>query len=165
LTASTEEPGSEGRPLAANLGSARPPIIYLAAIVLGWALDVAFPLSFLGGGGWAEAGAVVVALAVLLFVSSLRRFRVAGTSVRGNEPTTTIVRTGPYRFTRNPIYLAFTVLQLGLAMWTDNPWMLLTLLPAFGLMERVVVPREERYLEAKFGAEYLDYKRSVRRWV
>jgi protein-S-isoprenylcysteine O-methyltransferase Ste14 len=156
---------TDDRRLAANLGLARPPLIYLAAILSGFALDTAVPLPFLGGGRSAELGAVAVALAVLLFVSSLRRFRAAGTPVRGNEPTTTIVRTGPYGFTRNPIYLAFTLFQLGLATWTDNPWMILTLVPAFALMALVVVPREERYLQAKFGAEYLAYTRSVRRWV
>jgi protein-S-isoprenylcysteine O-methyltransferase Ste14 len=144
---------------------ARPPLIYLAAILSGRALDAAVPLPFLGGGRLGAAGAVVMALAVLLFVSSLRRFRAAGTSVRGDQPTATIVQTGPYGFTRNPIYLAFTLFQLGLATWTHNPWMLLTLVPAFALMALVVVPREERYLEARFGAEYLAYKHSVRRWV
>jgi protein-S-isoprenylcysteine O-methyltransferase Ste14 len=75
------------------------------------------------------------------------------------------VRSGPFRFSRNPIYLAFTLLQLGLAAWVNSLGLLLTLLPALALMMRVVIPREERYLEARFPTEYLAYKRAVRRWL
>ena len=75
------------------------------------------------------------------------------------------IRTGPYAFSRNPIYLAFTLFQLGLAAWVNSLGLLVTLLPALALMMLVVVPREERYLEARFPAEYLPYKRAVRRWL
>ena len=83
----------------------------------------------------------------------------------GSGTTTAIVRTGPYRFSRNPIYLAFSILQLGVACWVNSAWLIATLLAAVGLMASVVIPREERYLARRFGAEYLDYKRSVRRWL
>ena len=72
---------------------------------------------------------------------------------------------GPYRFSRNPVYLAFTLFQIGLAAWVDSLGLLLTLLPALGLMTLVVIPREERYLEAWFPTEYPRYKRAVRRWL
>jgi protein-S-isoprenylcysteine O-methyltransferase Ste14 len=85
--------------------------------------------------------------------------------VPARKPTTTIVRTGPYRFSRNPIYVAFSLFHLGLALWVDSAWLLATLLGAVALVHGVVIPREERYLERRFGAEYLAYKASVRRWV
>jgi len=85
--------------------------------------------------------------------------------VPGNRPTTTIVRTGPYRFSRNPIYLAFSVLQVGIALWVGSLWLLITLVPALGLMSFLVIPREEHYLEARFPSEYIPYKSSVRRWI
>ena len=85
--------------------------------------------------------------------------------VPGNRRATTIVRTGPYRFSRNPIYLAFSLLQLGLAFWVNSLGLLITLVPAIALMSFVVIPREERYLEARFPAEYVPYKASVRRWL
>jgi len=110
-------------------------------------------------------GAIVTLLAVALFVSAVRTFRAAGTPVPGNRPTTTIVRTGPYRFTRNPIYLAFSLLQLGLSFWVNSLALLITLIPAVVLMWLVVIPREERYLEAQFPSEYSAYKASVRRWL
>jgi len=109
-------------------------------------------------------GVIAVLAAAAFFIAAVRTLRKAGTPVPGNRPTTTIVRTGPFRFSRNPIYLAFTLIQLGLAAWINSLWLLLTLLPALALME-VVIRREERYLEARFPSEYLPYKRTVRRWV
>src|ERR1700757_882511 len=88
-----------------NPGLLRPPIIFLCAILLGIALNHAWPLHFLSP-TVRSLGPLVTACAVLLFLLSYREFRAAGTSVRGSERTSTIVRTGPYRFSRNPIYLA-----------------------------------------------------------
>ena len=93
-------------------------------------------------------GAPVVLLAIGLFLFAVRTLRAAGTPVPGNRPTTTIVRTGPYHFSRNPIYLAFSLLQLGIAV--NSLWLVLTLLGAVAVMSRVVIPKEERYLEARF---------------
>jgi protein-S-isoprenylcysteine O-methyltransferase Ste14 len=76
-----------------------------------------------------------------------------------------IVHTGPYRFSRNPIYLAFSVFQLGIAIWVNSVWLLATLVGAVALIHCVLKRREEQYLELKFGAQYLDYKASVRRWL
>jgi protein-S-isoprenylcysteine O-methyltransferase Ste14 len=100
-----------------------------------------------------------------LFVSAVRTLRAAGTPIPGNRPTTTIVCTGPYRFSRNPIYLAFSLFQLGLSLLVNSLALLITLIPAVALMSLVVIPREERYLEARFSPEYLPYKASVRRWL
>lgn len=104
-------------------------------------------------------------VAVALFVFSTRALRLAGTPIPGNRPTTTIVRSGPYRFSRNPIYLAFSLFHLALALWVDSLGLLVTLIPAVAVMSRVVIPREERYLEARFPSEYAPYKASVRRWI
>ena len=104
-------------------------------------------------------------LAITIFLLSLRQFRSAGTPIRGNQPTTNIVRSGPFRFSRNPIYTAFTLLQLGIAMVSASLWVLVAVVPAVALVGLRVIPREEQYLEAKFGEEYLKYKSSVRRWL
>ena len=150
-------------PGAANLGVARPPLVYASSIALGVLLQFARPVLLLPGAS-PLFGAGVLLLAIGLFLFAVRTFRAAGTPVPGNRPTTTIVRTGPYRFSRNPIYLAFSLLQLGIALWVNSLWLVLTLLGAVAVMSLVVIPREERYLEARFPSEYSPYKASVRRW-
>ena len=123
------------------------------------------PLPFLPGTLAVPLGVPLVAVAIALFSYSVAKFRAAGTPVPARKPTTVIVRTGPYRFSRNPIYLAFSVFQLGIAIWVNSVWLLATLVGAVTLIHYVVIRREEQYLERKFGAQYLDYKASVRRWL
>lgn len=149
----------------ANFGLIRPPFVYLGSIGLGLFVHLFWPMQLLPPSLGVPLGAMVVLVAVALFISAVRTLRKAGTPVPGNRPTTTIVRRGPYRFSRNPIYLAFTLLQIGLAAWVNSVGLLLALLPALALMTLVVIPREERYLEARFPTEYLPYKRAVRRWL
>ena len=151
----------QGGPLP---GLLRPPLVFLAAMLLGIALNRAWPLPFRPSIlGW--LGPVAMLCAASLFVLSLREFRAAGTSVRGTERTTAIVRTGPYRFSRNPIYVSFILLMAGLAVWLNDFWLIVTLIPAVGVIATIVIPREEAFLERNFHDEYLSYKGSVRRWL
>lgn len=149
----------------ANLGLARPPVVYLVSIAIGSLLEFAWPLPFLPHALSTPLGILLVVAAVVLFFGSVGKFRAAGTPVPGNKPTTAIVQSGPYRFSRNPIYLAFSLLHLGIALWINSLWLIATLVAALGVMAYVVIPREEQYLERRFGAEYLTYKKSVRRWI
>ena len=148
----------------ANPGLLRPPFVYLVAIALGMGLERLVPLPFFPRALNVAVGAVLGVIAMALFMVSVRNFHAAGTAVPANKPTTAIVRTGPYRFSRNPIYLAFSLLQLGIAIWVNSLWLLATLAAALALIH-VVIAREEQYLERKFGTEYLAYKASVRRWL
>lgn len=157
-------PGRPSTPSAANLGLARPPIIYSTAILLGLLLRLLWPVRLVPGLA-RPFGALLAVLAVALFLWSVRTFRLAGTPVPGNRPTTVIVKTGPYRFSRNPIYLAFSLFQAGVALATNDAWVLATLIPAISVMSFVVIPREERYLRARFGEDYAIYKGTVRRWL
>ena len=149
----------------ANSGWFRPPLIYLLAILSGIALAIVRPLPLLPGRLGGLPGGVCVVAALALFGYAVKNFRASGTPVPGDLPTTAIVRSGPYRFTRNPIYLAFSLLQLGIAMWLNSLWLIATLAAAIAVIAGVVVPREERYLEEKFGSDYLQYTASVRRWL
>jgi len=153
--------GHGGGPLP---GLLRPPIVFLSAILFGIALNQIWPLPFVPSAVRA-LGPFAILSAVLLFLLAYREFRAAGTSVRGSQRSTTIVRTGPYRFSRNPIYVAFILLLLGLAVWLDDLWILATLVPAAALIAVVVIPREERFLEHNFHDQYLGYKATVRRWL
>jgi len=152
-------------PEVANLGIIRPPFVYLGAIALGLLLQFAWPVRLVSRAVSVPLGGTAVLVSVALFFYAVRTFRTAGTPVPGNRPTTTIVRTGPYRCSRNPIYLSFSLLQLGVAFWVNSLWLLVTLIPAVALMSFVVIPREEQYLETRFPSDYMPYKASVRRWL
>jgi protein-S-isoprenylcysteine O-methyltransferase Ste14 len=89
----------------------------------------------------------------------------AGTSFRTERPTTAIVTAGPFRYSRNPIYVALTLLYLGIGMVLNALWVLLLIVPVIAVMQRGVIAREERYLERKFGDEYRRYQVRVRRWL
>jgi protein-S-isoprenylcysteine O-methyltransferase Ste14 len=149
----------------ANPGLVRPPLVFLISLVTGLAIELGKPVAFLPAALAVPVGAPLVVIAVALFAYSVSTLRAAGTPVPARKPTTVIVRTGPYRFTRNPIYLAFSLFQLGIAVWVDSAWLLATLVAATALIHLVVIRREEEYLARRFGAQYLDYKASVRRWL
>src|SRR5215475_8245284 len=98
----------------------RPPLVVLVALVSGAMLNVAWPLPFFPHALRLPVGCLLVAMAAVLFSYSVRRFRIAGTPVPGNKPTIAIVRSGPYHFSRKPIYLALFALHLGLAIWVNS---------------------------------------------
>jgi protein-S-isoprenylcysteine O-methyltransferase Ste14 len=152
-------------PEVANFGILRPPFVYLGAIALGLLLHFVWSVRLVTRAVSMPLGGSAVLVATALFLSAICMLRIARTPVPGHRPTTTIVRTGPYRYSRNPIYLAFSLLQLGIAFWVNSVWLLVTLIPAVALMSFVVIPREERYLENRFPSDYLPYKASVRRWL
>ena len=147
----------------ANRGVLRPPLVYAAAIGSGLLAESAWPMPLVPGA--TLLGGAVMLVAVALFFFAVRALRRAGTPVPGDRPTTAIVRSGPYRYSRNPIYLAFSLLQLGIAGWVNSLWLVLTLVPAAALMSLVVIPREERYLKRRFPSEYSAYRAAVRRWL
>ena len=108
----------------ANRGMARPPLVYGAAMITGVFLEFGWPLPFLPRLLAALLGSVLVVVAVVVFAYAIRQFQTAGTPVTGNQPTTVLVRTGPYRVSRNPIYVAFSLFQLGIASWVNSGWLL-----------------------------------------
>jgi protein-S-isoprenylcysteine O-methyltransferase Ste14 len=144
----------------------RPPIAWALAVLAGLALDWLVQLPFVPvmlPAGW--LGATVFALALALAVWAIVTMTRAGSSVPTNLPTATIVETGPYRVTRNPIYLGMFLGLAGLAIAFDSLW-LLAALAAFALVIRYgVVAREEAYLERRFGDVYRPYRARVRRWL
>jgi protein-S-isoprenylcysteine O-methyltransferase Ste14 len=128
-------------------------------------MQFAIPLQFVPRTVATPLGAILIVLAMALFSWSVTKFRAANTPAPARKPTTVIVQNGPNRFSRNPMYLAFSRFQLGIAIWANSLWLLATPVGAVAVIHDLVIPREERYLERKFGAQYLDYKASVRRWL
>ena len=142
-----------------------PPLLYLGALLLGLVAERFATLRSFGI-DWS----LLVATGSLLFVSGTAiilaaagLFRRLGTKVPPSQPTTLIATTGPYRWTRNPMYLGMALIYAGLAIGFDRPvaFALLPLLPI--AIQTQVITREERYLEAKFGDDYRRYKAEVRR--
>ena len=145
-----------------------PPLIYLGFLVLGVALGALVPVPLLGP-AWRiprfVAGGVLVLVGVAVAARAKRRFDAAGTATNPLRPTSALVAAGPYRFTRNPMYLGMALLYAGLAVAFDGPLALALLAVALLVIRTQVIAREERYLERKFGDEYLAYKARVRRWL
>src|SRR4030081_2082801 len=144
----------------------RPPIAWALAVLAGLALNWLMPLPFLPAvvsAGW--LGAIVFALALALVAWAISTMTRAGSNVPTRLPTTTIVETGPYRFTRNPIYLGMFLGLVGLAIAFDSLWLLVMLVPFPPAIRYGVGAREEAYLERKFGDAYRHYRARVRRWV
>jgi protein-S-isoprenylcysteine O-methyltransferase Ste14 len=144
---------------------APPPLIYLRALIFGLLLSRRFPIPFLPrrmarGLGWPLLGGGVLLLG--WFEWAMRR---AGTPTNPYKPSSGIVTEGPFRYTRNPAYLSMTMVYAGVAFLARAPWALALLPVALGVIRRGVIEREERYLERKFGAEYVSYKARVRRWI
>ena len=111
------------------------------------------------------AGAVLAAAGLAINVSAWIAFHRARTPVMPTRPTTAIATTGPYRFTRNPLYLSLAIIYAAAALLLGYLWPLVFLPLAVILISRLVIAREERYLEGKFGDEYARYRSSVRRWL
>ena len=144
---------------------ALPPLIFLTVLVIGVAAHLLFPVAILPHLPWRILGAVLALTAGTIALSARAQMKRAGTNIHPTLPATAIVTGGPYRFTRNPMYLSLCLLNLGIGLLLcDLIPVLLTLVLATVLQTGVIV-REERYLEAKFGEVYSSYRRHVRRWL
>jgi protein-S-isoprenylcysteine O-methyltransferase Ste14 len=110
-------------------------------------------------------GIVLVILAPMLALSAVLTMKKGGTNVNPAKPALTIVRGGPYRFTRNPMYLALCLLQVALGFFLNDWITLFFVVPLALIMHYGVILREERYLTEKFGEPYLQLKREARRWI
>ena len=146
----------------------KPPFLFLGALALGCLLNLILPVGpRLGSanGLALSVGLTFVAIGFALAALSVRRFRLAGTSVVPGQLSTTLVVEGPYRVTRNPIYIGFVLVYFGLAVTLTSVWVLLLLIPVLIILQRGVVKPEEDYLERQFGETYRKYKACVPRWL
>ncbi len=144
---------------------APPPVIYLAFLLAGLGADRLWPMAVLPQGPRYAAAAVVIALSLALVISAFGQFRRHNTSFKPHEPSTALITEGPYRYSRNPMYLALSLLYAGIAITADGPWTLALLAPLLVVLHYGVIIREERYLERKFSDDYRRYKATTRRWL
>ena len=147
---------------------ARPPLLFLAALLLGLASDRLLPWPFALPGThliyWMSAGSMIL-VGLALFAAGIRNFSRAGTPVPTNQPTRLVVTTGIHGWTRNPIYLGMFLMYGGIGIAAQSPWILILTLPLIVTIRYGVVAREEAYLERRFGDAFREYKTRTRRWV
>jgi protein-S-isoprenylcysteine O-methyltransferase Ste14 len=146
----------------------KPPILFLGALALGCLLSLVIPIGprLASPNGLAlTVGLTFVGLGFALAALSARKFQLAGTQVMPDRPSTALVTTGPYHFTRNPIYIGFVLIYFGLSIILTSAWVLLLLVPTLIVLQRGVVAREEAYLERTFGDAYRRYQARVPRWL
>jgi protein-S-isoprenylcysteine O-methyltransferase Ste14 len=147
---------------------ARPPLLFLAALLIGFVLDrllrLPFPVPGTDLAHWIIGGSLIL-IGLALTAAGIRNFSRAGTPVRSIKPTRALVTTGIHGWTRNPIYLGMFLLYGGIGVAAQGPWILILTLPLAITIRYGVVAREEVYLERRFGEAYRDYKAGVRRWL
>ena len=145
-----------------------PPVAFGAGLALGFLLQHFIPVALVAGSHaplLELLGSISIALGVTLAASALLTFRRAHTTVRPDRPNTALVTHGPFRFTRNPMYVSLSSVHAGISLVANALWPLLLLLPALLVIRTFVISREERYLLSRFGSEYQAYLGSVRRWL
>jgi protein-S-isoprenylcysteine O-methyltransferase Ste14 len=142
-----------------------PPFVYGLGLLAGYLLHRAVPIALVPAGMLRALGWVLVALGALLAAWALAYFARAGQTPDPRRPVKAIVAHGPYRFTRNPMYLAMAVVYLGVTALMNDFWPLIVFPVVLVIMIRAVIAREEAYLERAFGDEYRAYRTRVRRWI
>ena len=147
---------------------APPPLIYAVPLIIGLILRALFPVRlfrFLPRMARAILGGSLIGFALTFVTFAFREMRRAHTNVNPTQPTTALVVEGPFKLTRNPLYLSLTLLYAGITILVNTLWAMLLLPVILVVMRWGVIDREERYLERKFGEQYLRYKASVHRWI
>ncbi len=140
-------------------------MLYLAALVVGVGLGLLRPIRVLPGPWGGVVGVALILAGVAIMPPVLLRFRRAGTTFHPHKASSALITDGPYRFSRNPAYVALTLWYLGIGFLLNNAWVLVLAIPALVVMDRYVVPGEERRLETTFGEQYRRYKSRVRPWL
>lgn len=146
---------------------APPPLLALLCILAGFGAEHFSHLPLFDGLASARifASVAMLVFAGITFLAAVRQLHSHDTTPNPYRPTSTVVSSGVYRFSRNPIYVAMLLIVLALALGANSAWLLVAAVVLFVLLRFGVVQREERYLSAKFGAAYDDYRAGVRRWL
>jgi protein-S-isoprenylcysteine O-methyltransferase Ste14 len=142
-----------------------PPLLYAGALLLGLLLDWLVPLKPLPALPARCLGVLCLVIGAGVAHSGEKVMHRAGTNIRPDRPTTALVTDGPFRRTRNPLYVGLTLMYAGIALLIPRTWPLLLLIPVLLVMRYGVIAREERYLAGKFGEPYREYLNRVRRWI
>ncbi|HET6376808.1 MAG TPA: isoprenylcysteine carboxylmethyltransferase family protein [Methylocella sp.] len=145
--------------------AAPPPLVFAAVIVLGLLIQWRWPLPFLPENWSFGLGLLIIFVAGNLILYAVRELIRTGTNIQAHRPATAIATSGAYSFSRNPIYLGLVLMNAGIACFFNSLWILALTALLAALLQKGAIEPEEAYLEKKFGAKYLRYKASVRRWI
>jgi protein-S-isoprenylcysteine O-methyltransferase Ste14 len=142
-----------------------PPLLFLGSLALGLVLQWLLPLGFGGGRTRLALGLLAIAGGVAALGWTLAWMRRTRQDPDPRKPTPELILAGPFRWSRNPIYLGMALILGGIGVAAGNGWLLLLLPPTLLILTRNVIEREEEYLARKFGDAYAAYRTSVRRWI
>lgn len=142
-----------------------PPALPILALLISWGLGRIWPIAISWPAWTFWLGLALFTLPLGLAIWAVRVFRQHGTVVNPTGEVTRIVASGPFKYTRNPMYLGLVLLYVGGMLLFRLPWALVLLIPLFLALQFGVILPEEKYLRSKFGEEYLAYQRHVRRWL
>jgi len=142
-----------------------PPLIFGLFILLALMLNRWLPMSIVDFISLKYIGWGLCTISLLLAGGAVVQFVLAGTHIEPWKPANSLIYSGFFRYSRNPIYLAFVLFTLGLGLLLNNLWVWLSLCPSILLLQRFVITKEERYLTERFGRDYTEYCQKVRRWL
>ncbi len=142
-----------------------PPVVFLLVILLGAGIDYVWPIGMGVSGNGALIGGVLILMGATIAILVNAEFKRRNTAIEPWKPTTNIITDGFYAWSRNPIYLGFCMLSIGIGIALNSFWIFISFVPGALAVQITAIIKEEKYLEEKFGQEYLDYKRKVRRWL
>lgn len=142
-----------------------PPLVYLAGLTIGFLANIWMPIKFIPDlVAWALGG-VLICCGAVLAGSAMLRFKGASTTVRPDRPVSALVIAGPYKITRNPMYLGLAFVYLGIAIAGQSVWALILLPLVLTVIQRRAIEPEEAFLKRRFGVDYISYTTRVRRWM
>lgn len=142
-----------------------PPVVFIFFIFCALGLSSIYPIDIHFPVALAYSGVVISISGLLLLLYLATLFKRVKTNIEPWKPTTKIISTGIYAYSRNPIYLAFCTIPLGLGLFFSHIWLMLSVIPACISVYYLAIRPEEAYLTEKFGDEYLAYRSRVRRWL
>jgi protein-S-isoprenylcysteine O-methyltransferase Ste14 len=142
-----------------------PPLVYLAGIVIGFLANAWMPIKVVPSSVAWTIGGILIFCGAVLTGSAVLRFKNADTTIRPDRAASTLVIAGPYRITRNPMYLGFALAYLGIAIAGQSIWALVLLPVVLIIVQRGAIEPEKSFLQKRFGTDYVSYRNRVRRWI
>ena len=142
-----------------------PPLVYLLFMFAAYAAHYFYPIGLGISSGLNYIGVAVAMLGIFMAILVSRSFKRSETNIEPWKPTTKIISTGIYAYSRNPIYVGFCLVPVGIGIFLNSFWILISFIASAVLVYYVAISKEEAYIEEKFGEEYLHYKSKVRRWL